>query len=299
MPQKTSIRNKLEELIINNKTEQAINFLLELSPTLQDRNLHNEILTLAADYQNYLSQAIGHRILTFEEKNTWQNKINQSLIHILEKLPENKTKPLYKTRKKSKLRSYSLLAVLIISIALFYRKWTINQQVKLNSDLFTTDLRNDNDRDRQEIEKDANSFNQSENTVSLLSPREDSNTINSRKEEPKSIDTSLQQYQADNLVTNEAWADSTSSENLRLIKVVIPSKYYTNAKSIGFGTWITLPLGQNNTINIHKNEIQKVFNGKDKIHIKISVLDQNDSVLLHKFKTLYRKDFPSNLKFER
>jgi hypothetical protein len=83
-----TLQQQLKELIQKNKTGQAIEKLLEISSLPSAKELHNDVLLISARYQEYLN-AKNLGTSHFSEDKVSIARINQSLLYIIEKIPED------------------------------------------------------------------------------------------------------------------------------------------------------------------------------------------------------------------
>lgn len=120
------MRQNLEDLLIQGKTKQVINKLLEYTKSTENTDIHQEIIKISARYKEYEKQRMGN-LTSNENLNISLNQIQDTLLTIIQKTfsdnPEitdaaiNSTKPKFDLWKV--LGSVAIIIGIIAGIAEF------------------------------------------------------------------------------------------------------------------------------------------------------------------------------------
>ncbi len=84
------MKNELQELIAQGKTEQALEQLISLSEKPYYEDLREEVLLQSARYQEY-AKAKRQGTSNLEEQQTSISKINEAVLHLISQLPDDLT----------------------------------------------------------------------------------------------------------------------------------------------------------------------------------------------------------------
>ena len=94
-------KSVLQNLISQNKTQQAIDSLLAITQSLDDKELHNEVLLQSSKLKQYKKQ--GRKgIISFENQGISDSRINDALLQIIDELPDHALNRKATEPKKSK-----------------------------------------------------------------------------------------------------------------------------------------------------------------------------------------------------
>lgn len=130
-------KSELRNLIGKDKTQQVIDDLLEITKSLEDNELHNEVVLQSSKFKKY--QKRGRKgISTFENQDISISRIEDALIQIIDNLPNDLKKTPTEIELKQKKKSIwtyvvlltVLLAVLLVIAILIRFIFTENHQHK-------------------------------------------------------------------------------------------------------------------------------------------------------------------------
>ncbi len=110
-PSKFELRN----LISEDKTQQVIDNLLELTKSLEDKELHKEVILQSSKFEKY--QREGRKgTCTFENQNISISRIKDALLQIIDKLPDDLKQTPSETNKKKPIWKYIILPIALLAI---------------------------------------------------------------------------------------------------------------------------------------------------------------------------------------
>lgn len=98
------MKQTLKNLIAEGKTQQTIQQLLEISQTLDDTDLQQQIITQSAFYSKYKQEQLSG-IRSVEQEGIALAKINQGLLTIIDQLPEGITINISKQSTKQSIEN--------------------------------------------------------------------------------------------------------------------------------------------------------------------------------------------------
>lgn len=87
-----STDQKLRELVAEGKTKKALDMLVEVSESLDEKDVRNQAIALKSRFNN-LKRNLNQSIITSENANLESNRIHMALLSLLDDLPESNTPP--------------------------------------------------------------------------------------------------------------------------------------------------------------------------------------------------------------
>jgi len=115
-------KSELQNLISEGRTRKAIDSLLKITKSLEDNELHNEVILQSSKFEKYQKQ--GRKgTTTFENQDISIFRINNALLQIIDKLPHDFKKTLIKredNQKKKPIWKYVVLfSAVLATLAVF------------------------------------------------------------------------------------------------------------------------------------------------------------------------------------
>lgn len=82
-----NLKQKIKDLVAENRNDEVIDSLLELSRKINNKELSNSVIMLSAKYENFLKETM-QGIVNHEEKNVTLSKLNLSILNLIDSIPD-------------------------------------------------------------------------------------------------------------------------------------------------------------------------------------------------------------------
>ena len=81
-------KSTIKQLVAENKTEQVIDALLNLSDKINDDETKNSVIMLSSRYKRFVDQTI-RGVSEMEEQNTYLAQLNDAALKLIDEIPED------------------------------------------------------------------------------------------------------------------------------------------------------------------------------------------------------------------